>query len=88
MIKTSVKSDGFEGILFPGDGRKDKVLIVMSGSDGGMALSRQEAEFYHKHEIPALALGLFKTKETPKELSHVPVEYVEKAILWLQTQGY
>ena len=33
-------------------------------------------------------MGLFKTKETPKELSHVPVEYVESAIRWLQKQGY
>ena len=88
MINTSVKTEGFEGILFPGNGSKEKVLIVMSGSDGGMSLSRQEAEFYHQNDIPALALGLFKTKETPKELSHVPVEYVESAIRWLKEQGY
>ncbi len=88
MIRTSVSSEGFEGILFPGNGGKEKVLIVMSGSDGGMALSRQEAEFYRRNGIPALALGLFKTKETPKELSHVPVEYVEAAIRWLKKQGY
>ena len=89
MITTaSVSENGFEGILFPGDGRKDKVLIVMSGSDGGMTLSRQEAEFYHRNGIPALSLGLFKTKQTPKELSRVPVEYVEAAIQWLKQQGY
>ena len=37
MINTSVKTEGFEGILFPGNGSKEKVLIVMSGSDGGMS---------------------------------------------------
>ena len=88
MIRTSVRQEGFEGILYPGDGRKDKVLIVMSGSDGGMALSTQEAKFYDHNGIPALALGLFKTKETPKELSRVPVEYVESAVAWLKQQGY
>ena len=88
MVTTSVAKDGFEGILFLGDGRKDKVLIVRSGSDGGMTLSRKEAEFYHKNGIPALCLGLFRTKETPKELSHVPVEYVEAAVKWLKQQGY
>lgn len=88
ITTTSVSENGFEGILFPGDGRKDKVLIVMSGSDGGMTLSRQEAEFYHRNGIPALSLGLFKTKQTPKELSRVPVEYVEAAIQWLKQQGY
>lgn len=88
MIRTSVTNEGFEGILFPGNGTKDKVLIVMSGSDGGMALSTQEAKFYHRNGIPALALGLFKTKQTPKELSHVPVEYAENAVMWLKQQGY
>ena len=88
MKRAAVRSEGFEGILYPGDGRKDKVVIVMSGSDGGMALTKQESKFYHRHGIPALALALFKTKQTPKALSRVPVEYVEKAIAWLRTQGY
>jgi hypothetical protein len=35
-IHTSVKSEGFEGILFPGNGSKKKVVIVMSGSNGGI----------------------------------------------------
>ena len=38
--KPTVRTDGFEGILYPGNGRKDKVLIVMSGSNGGMKLTR------------------------------------------------
>ena len=80
--------EGFEAILYPGNGRKDKVMIVMSGSNGGMKLTKQEAEFYHRNGIPSLALALFKTKQTPKELSRVPVEFVEKAIAWLIKQGY
>ena len=87
-ITTSVTKEGFEAILYPGNGRKDKIMIVMSGSDGGMAITRQESEFYHKNGIPALALALFKTRQTPKELSRVPVEFVEKAIAWLKKQGY
>lgn len=88
MTTASVQRDGFEGILFPGSGRKDKVLIVMSGSNGGMSLTRQAAEFYHKNGFPALALALFKTRQTQPDLSHVPVEYVERAIAWLKAQGY
>ncbi len=88
IVTTSVQAEGFEAILYPGDGRRDKVLIVMSGSNGGMALTRQEAEFYHQNGIPALALALFRTKQTPKALSRVPVEYVERAIGWLKRQGY
>ena len=88
MKTASVQTEGFEGILYPGNGRKDKVLIVMSGSNGGMSLTRQAAEFYHSKGFPALALALFKTKQTPQALSRVPVEYVERAIRWLKAQGY
>lgn len=88
MVKTSVEKEGFESILYPGSGRKDRVIIVMSGSNGGMTLTRQEAEFYHRNGIPALALALFGTGQTQKELSRVPVEYVERALSWLKKQGY
>ena len=88
MITTSVQTEGFESILYPGNGRKDKVLIVMSGSNGGMSLTRKAAVFYHQYGFPALALALFKTKQTQPDLSRVPVEYVEKAIAWLKKQGY
>ena len=88
MKKTSVQAEGFESILYPGDGGRDRVMIVMSGSNGGMALTKQEARFYHDNGIPALALALFRTKQTPKALTRVPVEYVERAIGWLKAQGY
>ena len=68
MIKTTVKDNGFEGILLPGDGRKNKVVIVMSGSNGGMKLTKQSAEFYDRNGIPALALALFGTKGTRQDL--------------------
>lgn len=89
QVKTiDLSAEGFEGILYPGNGRKDKVLIVMSGSNGGMKLTRRAAEFYHKNGFPALALALFKTRQTPKDLSRVPAEYVEHAVDWLKNQGY
>ena len=88
IITTTVQEDGFESILYPGNGRKDKLVIVMSGSNGGITLTKQEAEFYDQNGIPALALALFKTPQTPKDLSRVPVEYVEKAIAWGKKQGY
>ena len=73
MIKTSIQKHGFESILFRGNGSKDKVIIVMSGSNGGMTLTAKAAEFYDKNGIPALALALFGTKQTKKYLDRVPV---------------
>ena len=88
MIHTSVEKEGFEGILFPGNGRKDKIVIVMSGSNGGMNMAKNEAKFYHSNGIAAMALALFRTKQTPKQLVSVPVEFVEKAIAYLKEMGY
>ena len=81
-------NNGFEGILFLGNGSKDKVIIVMSGSNGGMSMAKHEAEFYHKNGIPAMSLALFKTKQTSPDLVSVPIEYVENAIRYLKEQGY
>ena len=63
MKTTSVQTEGFEGILYPGNGRKDKVLIVMSGSNGGMTLTKQESELYHRNGFPALAKELLEWGE-------------------------
>lgn len=88
MVQTTVAVEGFEGILFPAEGRKDKVMIVVSGSNGGMRMTKQCAEFYCKNGIPALAVALFKTKGTQKNLDRVPIEYIENAIKWLKERGY
>ena len=84
----TVRQNGFEGKLYTGDGTKNKVIIVISGSNGGMGITRKEALFYHKNGIPSLALALFKTKQTGEFLDRVPVDYVENAIKWLKEQGY
>ena len=88
MIQTTVKKHGFESILYRGNGTKEKVVIVISGSNGGMRLTENEAQFYNKNGIPALALALFKTKQTQKDLDRVPIEYVERAVKWLKKHGY
>ncbi|MGN0667558.1 MAG: acyl-CoA thioester hydrolase/BAAT C-terminal domain-containing protein [Huintestinicola sp.] len=88
MLRTTIAENGFEGILFPADNRKDKVMIVVSGSNGGMGMTKDCAEFYSKNGIPALAAALFKTKQTQKNLDRIPMEYISSAIAWLKEQGY
>jgi hypothetical protein len=88
MQNISVNDAGFEGILYPGDGSKEKVIIVLSGSNGGMKLTKECAEFYHRNSIPALAVAMFNTKQTIKGLVRVPIEYIENAIIWLKDNGY
>lgn len=87
-ISTHILTEGFEGILYPVTNRKDKVIIIVSGSNGGLTMTKQCAKFYAENGIPSLALALFKTQETSKDLSCVPIEYVESAIKYLKNMGY
>jgi dienelactone hydrolase len=84
----TVNKDGFEGILYLGNGDKNKVVIVVSGSNGGMKTTADIAAFYHINGIPALAVAMFNTKQTTKGLDRVPIEYIENAIIWLKQKGY
>lgn len=69
MIATTVKNEGFEGILLPANGRKDKVLIVISGSNGGMKMTRQIAEFYNENTFLRLPWQCSEQKERRKILT-------------------
>lgn len=88
MKETSVLREGFDGCLFPVPDQHEKVIIVFTGSDGGLKMAKKLAEYYQKSGMPSLALGYFKTKNTGNELSMIPLEYIEKAIGWLKENGY
>lgn len=52
-----------DGVLYPVAGRKDKVVITLSGSEGGLEHAEKLAKYLQDNGIPALALGYFKTNE-------------------------
>ena len=83
----TIEENGFEGHFYDA-GEKEKVVITFSGSDGGSSASDTMAWYYKEHGISALGVTLFAGKDTGKYLDEVPLEYVEKAIEWLHSQGY
>ena len=56
-----------DGVLYPVAGRKDKAMIVLSGSEGGLEHAGKLAKDLQDSGIPALALGYFKTKHSVKK---------------------
>ena len=86
MLK--IEQPTWDGILYEVHGRKDKVMIVMSGSDGGLEHAGKLAKYLADHGIPALALALFRTKHTGKSLDRIPVERIGSAMAWLKKRGY
>lgn len=79
---------GFQGTHFGVAGNKGIIMLVVSGSDGGMKTAEGTARFYQANGIPALAVALFGTGQTQPYLSEVPLEYIEAAIHWAKGSGY
>ena len=77
-----------DAVLFPALGRKDKVVITLSGSEGGLEHAEKLARYLQSMGVPAFALGYFGTKHSVKYLSQVRLENIEEAIRWLKAQGY
>lgn len=77
-----------DGVLYPVTGRKDKVVITLSGSEGGLEHAEKLAKYLQDHGIPALALGYFKTKHSVKTLNKIELENIKATVEWLKDQGY
>ena len=88
MEKHEVHEDSWDGVLYPVLGKRDKAVITVSGSEGGLEHAGKLAHFLQENNIPALALGIFKTKHTGRSLDRIPLERMHDAILWLRKNGY
>ncbi|MEK5068692.1 acyl-CoA thioesterase/bile acid-CoA:amino acid N-acyltransferase family protein [Sporosarcina sp. FSL K6-1508] len=56
-------------------------IIVLGGSEGG--LRENNAALLASHGFNTLALAYFGIGDLPKELVNIPLDYIEKAIGWL-----
>lgn len=85
LQETSNKS--FYGTLYPSD-KKDKAIIVVSGSDGGIKWAQKIAKKFSLNKVTALAVAYWGIKDAPNNLSLVPIETVLSAVCWLNEKGY
>src|SRR5690625_7082273 len=56
-------------------------VIVLGGSEGG--LRESNAALLASYGFNSLALAYFGIEDLPKELVNIPLDYIEKAIGWL-----
>ncbi|GFP75433.1 acyl-CoA thioester hydrolase/BAAT C-terminal domain-containing protein [Clostridium fungisolvens] len=77
----------FQGVFYPSK-TKEKAMIVVSGSDGGIKWANEIASVYSAHGISSLAVAYWKTKYTSKTLAIIPIEIIQSAVLWLKNNGY
>lgn len=77
-----VREHGLVGTFFfhPKSGPLPTV-IVLGGSEGG--LRESNAALLASHGFNTLALAYFGIEDLPRELVNIPLDYIEKAIDWL-----
>lgn len=80
-------TDGLVGNFYYPQGKKDlPVVILLSGSEGGIEGQNFYAGLLASKGYAALALAYFGLDGLPSELQMIPIEYFEKAINWVSTQ--
>jgi dienelactone hydrolase len=82
-----VSDDGLVGALYlPSTVSRDRLpaIIVLSGSDGGIATAAMYGEPLAALGYAVLALAYFAMDGLPRDLVEIPLEYFKRAIGWLQ----
>jgi dienelactone hydrolase len=81
--KFTLQNDGFCGYFTEGSKCLEKAVIYMTGSDGNEKMAAKGSKLFIEHGYSVLTLGFYKWKGLPKHMWGIPVEYVERAALWL-----
>lgn len=82
----SVSEHGFAGVFYPGKvANATQAVIVLGGSEGG--IPTKLALTVAKGGLPTLAVGYFGVEGTPDELENIPLEYMDRAVEWLTSDG-
>lgn len=83
-----VSDDGLVATLhLPRDGGRRPAVIVLSGSDGGIATANMFGPPLAASGFVALCLAYFGMDGLPRHFSRVPLEYFGKAINWLRAHS-
>ncbi|MDR0958030.1 MAG: hypothetical protein LBM16_02325 [Clostridiales bacterium] len=81
---TTVENEGFMGRLYTPETISKKSVIVLTGSDGGIKNADYLAGRFAERGFNALSVAYYKIKGVSRNLIEVPVEYIEKAIVYLK----
>jgi len=82
-----VRADGLVGTFYePAGSGRHPVVLVLSGSGGGVPRAAGHAGGLASRGYAVLALAYFGAEGLPRALSSIPLEYFGTAIRWLQRQ--
>lgn len=88
--RTYLGRDGFAGQLYEPDRMPAKAVpgvLIIGGSEGGLASSSFLATALAAQGYPSLAVAYFRYPGLPAQLSDIPLEYFMRAARWLRHQA-
>ena len=85
--KMSVEKHGFNGQWYPVEKSDAPFLILLGGSEGGHTFGSHIAPWLNNSGYHVLSMAYFKADGLPDQLEEIPLEYLDKAIAWLDTQN-
>jgi len=86
--KTTIANHGFEGAWYTDGARKSRCMIINITFGGDSMFVKSIAKWLLTQDCDALGLTISGSKQTGKNQSEIPVEYVESAVKFLQARGY
>jgi dienelactone hydrolase/uncharacterized protein (DUF2141 family) len=87
VAKTVVREDGLLGAFYMPEGTERRpALLILGGSEGGLAASSGVGLSFTKEGYAVLALAYFMEDGLPQSLENIPLEYFDKAVDWLKRQ--
>lgn len=85
-VETAVNSNGLVGMLYTPAGARpaSAAILLLGGSEGGLAGASYEARDLARHGYVALALAYFGAPGVPDSLTNIPLEYFKSALDFLR----
>lgn len=81
-----IAEDGIDGMFCdPGDGHRHPGVMVLGGSEGGVGMPGT-AVLLASHGFTTLSLAYFGAEGLPQTLQNIPVDYLGKALEWMQAR--
>jgi len=86
--RVAVRDSGLVGtLILPAGAKRPPIVIVLTGSEGGLESAEIRAMPLAAHGFATLALAYFRADNLPDQLVEIPLEYFERAIRWLRRRS-
>jgi len=86
--KTTVQENGFEGAYYRDSEKNDRAMIINITFGGDSIFVKKLAQWLIENKTDALGITISGSKETGKNQSEIPLEYIESALNYLKNKGY